>query len=120
MCAATRERPDIQIPLRFLSSRVAKPDEDVWNRIRRMLKFVSDTMDTALTLSAENMKIDQLCMDASYRVCDDYKSQTGATLSLGRVSIMTKSIKQKIKTKRTTECNIVGTSGQTAQLICSG
>jgi KUP system potassium uptake protein len=49
-------------------------------------------------------------VDASYAVHDDMKSHTGGAISFGRGTIMTKSSKQKLNTKSSTEAELVGAS----------
>ena len=37
---STRGRPDIHLPISFLTSRVTKADEDDWKKLRRLLQYV--------------------------------------------------------------------------------
>jgi hypothetical protein len=46
-------------------------------------------------------------VDASYAVDSDFKSHTGAVISLGYGPIFVKSTKQKLKTKSSTEAELV-------------
>jgi hypothetical protein len=55
--------------------------------------------------------------DAAYAVRNDYKSQTGSTMSMGRGTIMNKSGKQKLNTKSSTEAELVGASDTVPQMI---
>ena len=48
--------------------------------------------------------------DASYAMHDDMKSHTGGVMSFGRGVISTKSTKQKLNTKSSTEAEVVGVS----------
>ena len=52
-----RARPDIQVPIAFLTTRVKEPDEDDWKKLVRALKYLKDTIDLVLTLSADNMSV---------------------------------------------------------------
>ena len=47
-------------------------------------------------------------MDASFAVHNDYKSQTGAVLTLGKGALLSMSMKQKLNTKSSTEAELVG------------
>ena len=114
---STRGRPDIHIPISFLTSRVTKADKDDWKKLRRLISYIKNTMDLCLTLSAENMNVIKWWVDAAYAVRDDFKSQTGATMSFGRGTIMSKSTKQKLNTKSSTESELVAASDMVSQLI---
>eukprot|EP00804_Cyclotella_cryptica_P029935 CCRYP_017817-RA/>CCRYP_017817-RA protein AED:0.43 eAED:0.44 QI:0/0/0/1/0/0/3/0/166 len=41
--ASTRVRPDIQMAVAFLMTRVEKPDEDDWGKLKRVLKYLKGT-----------------------------------------------------------------------------
>ena len=47
-------------------------------------------------------------IDASFAAHPDYKSYTGACLTLGHGSVLSISAKQKINTKSSTEAELVG------------
>jgi hypothetical protein len=49
-------------------------------------------------------------VDASYAVHNDMKSHTGGVVLFGRGAIMSKSSKQKLNTKSSTEAELVGAS----------
>jgi hypothetical protein len=40
-----RARPDVQVPISFLSSRVICADEDDWKKLKRMLEYLHTTID---------------------------------------------------------------------------
>ena len=48
-----RDRPDVQVPVALLTTRVKKPTLDDWKKLIRALKYLKDTMDLVQTLSAE-------------------------------------------------------------------
>jgi hypothetical protein len=56
-------------------------------------------------------------VDASYAVDSDFKSHTGAVISLGYGPIFVKSTKQKLKTKSSTEAELVSVSDALSQII---
>ena len=105
------------MPISFLTSRVTKADEDDWKKLRRLLQYIKNTIDLKLTLSAENMNIVKWWVDAAYAVRENCRSQTGSTMSLGRGTIMSKSTKQKINTKSSTESELVGASDSVPQIV---
>ena len=49
---AKRVRPDIQTTVAVLCSRVQAPGRKDWSKLVRMMKFLSQTRDDVLTLSA--------------------------------------------------------------------
>ena len=49
-------------------------------------------------------------IDATYGVHDDFKSHTGGSISMGTGIVHSKSSKQKLNTKSSTEAELVGTS----------
>ena len=114
---STRGRPDIQVPISFLTSRVAKPTEDDWKKLARVLGYLKDTMDLCLTLQSNDMSVIKYWTDAAYGVREDFKSQTGAVMSFGRGGMMTKSTKQKLNTKSACEAELVGASDMIPQLL---
>ena len=113
----TRGRPDIFLPIAFLTSRVNKADTDDWLKLRRLLGYIKSMLDMTLTLSAENLNVVKWWVDASFAVRDDMKSQTGSCMSMGRGCVMNKSSKQKLMTKSSTEAELVGASDVVAQMV---
>lgn len=56
-------------------------------------------------------------VDASYAIHDDRKSHTGGAISFGRGVLMSKSKKQKLNTKSSTEAEVVGVSDYLGEMI---
>ena len=54
---STRARRDIQTAVAFLSTRVKKPDEDDWEKLKRVIKYLNGTKNLKLTLSAVDLSI---------------------------------------------------------------
>ena len=50
---STRSQRDIQTAVLFLTTRVKKPDEDDWFKLRRVLKYLKGTISLKLTLTAD-------------------------------------------------------------------
>ena len=44
-----RGRPDIQVAIAFLSTRVTEPDTDDWKKLVRLMRYVNATLDLVLT-----------------------------------------------------------------------
>ena len=100
--------PNIQLAVSFLITRVESPNEDDFKKLGWCLHYLQDTKDLTLTLKADNMVTVLWWVDASFTVHRDYKSLTGATMTLGHGSIISLSNKQKINTHSSTEAELVG------------
>ena len=105
---SNRGQPDIQVPIAFLTTRTHAHDIDDWKKLQRMLQYLNSTMDKILTLSAQGTSIVKWWADAAYGVHTNLRSHTGGALSLGRGVIKSKSSKQKLNTKSSTEAELVG------------
>eukprot|EP00804_Cyclotella_cryptica_P007868 CCRYP_001430-RB/>CCRYP_001430-RB protein AED:0.37 eAED:0.34 QI:0/0/0/1/0.25/0/5/0/757 len=99
---------DIQTAVSFLTTRVKKPDEDDWGKLKRVLKYLQGTMHMKLKLSVENMGMVKWWVDASYNAHEDCRGQTGAMMSLGKGAVVSKSTKQKLNLHSLSEGELVG------------
>jgi hypothetical protein len=105
-----RARLDIQLPIAFLCTRVSCSTKQDWLKLRRVLEYLHGTLDEFLTLGADDIAIMRTWVDASYAVHMDMKSHTGGVVSFGTGAVMSKSSKQKLNTKSSTEAELVGAS----------
>ena len=105
-----RSRPDLETVVAFLCTRVSKSDQEDWKKILRVLSFANQTINDPRIIGAFSLTKLISWIDASYAVHADMKSHTGATTSFGRGVIGTKSSKQKLNTKSSTEAELVGAS----------
>ena len=112
-----RGRPDIQLTIAFLCTRTTKSDLDDWKKLKRLLQYLHTTINLTLTLSAENLAIIKWWVDASYAVHQNMRSHTGATMSVGRGMIYSKSAKQKLNSKSSTEAELIGASDMLGQTL---
>ena len=112
-----RGRPDINVTISFLTTRVSKSNDGDWKKLKRLLQYVHGTMDLVLKLSGDGMSIIKWWIDASYGVHDNMRSHTGTTMSLGRGSVYSRSTKQKLNTKSSTEAELVGASDGASQIL---
>jgi hypothetical protein len=108
--ASKRARLDIQLAIAFLCTRVSCSTEEDKGKLRRLLEYLNGTLDLSLTLGADDLTIIQTWVDASYAVHRDMKSHTGGVVSFGRGAVMSKSSKQKLNVKSSTEAELVGAS----------
>jgi hypothetical protein len=107
---STRSRLDIQLTIGFLCTRVSCSTKEDWAKLKRLLQYLNRTLDDYLTLGADNMTSLNTWVDASYAVHRDMKSHTGGAISLGIGAVMSKSGKQKLNVKSSTEAEIVAAS----------
>ena len=107
--AAVRARPDILLPVIFLTTRVTKATQEDLKKLRRVLRYVNGTVDLGLNLGADDEGRLRIITygDASFGVHADGKSHSGILISMGRGGVIVKAIKQKIVTKSSTEAELV-------------
>ena len=103
-------RPDIQVAVVFLCTRVNNPTEEDYKKLGQLVRYVGETIHLHLILGADDLKTLIWNADASYMVRNDMKSHTGVSLSLSLVcgTLMSMSCKQKLVTKSSTEAKLVG------------
>ena len=78
--------------------------------MRRLLHFLQSTIDNEGVLAADSLTRLFTWVDAAYAVHNDMKSHTGGAMLFGRGVFGTKSTKQKLNTKSSTEAEVVGVS----------
>eukprot|EP00980_Cylindrotheca_fusiformis_P025669 scaffold14401_cov140-Cylindrotheca_fusiformis.AAC.2 len=103
-----RARPDIQVAISFLTSRVTKADRDDWKKLKRVLQYLNWTIDMPLTLSIDNLCVVKTWVDAAFATHDDMRSHTGGIISMGKGALYASSRRQKINMKSSTEAELVG------------
>eukprot|EP00957_Ditylum_brightwellii_P068465 5197908-Ditylum_brightwellii.AAC.1 len=98
-----RGRPDITPGVVFLTTRVKEPNEGNWVKLVKCLGFSKGTTNDVLTLKADDTQELNWYIDLAFAVHDGMKSRTGATLTLKKGCIITKSTKQTVNTSSSTE-----------------
>jgi hypothetical protein len=112
-----RARPDIQVAVAVLTTRVQEPTKQDGARLTRVLQYLRHTKHKKLILNASGKHI-ELPIDSSYAVHPKTrKSHTGVQISLGRGTVFAASVKQRIVTKSSSEAELVGTSDGMSQAI---
>ena len=106
--ASKRARPDLQVCIAFLCTRVKAPTNEDYMKLGRVITYLSETIHLPLVIGADNSGTMTWNVDASFAVHPDCKSHTGASLTLGHGSLLSLSCKQKINTKSSTEAELVG------------
>jgi len=107
---AKRGRPDVLLPVSFLTTRVQHPDEDDAKKLQRIIGYLKATPDMVLTIGANDIYQIQSYIDASHAPHDDAKSHTGMVITLGQGALVCKSNKQKLVSKSSTVAEIIAIS----------
>ena len=79
-------------------------------KLTRVLRYLQDTIDDCKKNGINSIDTLETWVDAAYAVHPDMRSHTGGTMSFGTGVIHTKSSKQKLNTKSSTEAELVGVS----------
>jgi AAA ATPase containing von Willebrand factor type A (vWA) domain len=112
-----RCRLDIQNAVAFLTTRVSKPDEDDWRKLKRVLQYLRGTLDDKLVLGCVDIGKMKSFVDASFAVHMDMKSHTGGGISWGIGILLSMCQKQKLNSKSSTEAEVIGVSDFIANMI---
>jgi hypothetical protein len=107
---ATRARADKLPTIFFLYTYVSKSTIQDWRKLKRLLQYLHFTIDLSTTLGCEHPFNLLTWVNATYAVHDDMKSHTGGCTSLGTGVFFTRSSKQKLNTKSSTEAELVSAS----------
>lgn len=109
---AKRVRPDILVPVVFLSTRVANPDVDDLHKLERVIKYVNSTKDIGVCIEPAKDGIINIraYVDASFAVHKEFRSHTGIVVTFGGGGIFFKSTKQRINSTSSTESELVAVS----------
>ena len=102
-----RARPDIQQAVAFLTTRISKSTEEDYKKLGRIIRYLRGEPSLPLTLQCNNVHVIKWWIDASVGVHQDLKSQTGATVLMGKGSACSASKRQKLNTRSSTEAEVV-------------
>jgi hypothetical protein len=100
-----------------LTTRVQNPTEEDWTKLCRAIKYIRHTKGLCLVLCAHNYLTIIVYVDASFGVHPDFRSHSGAVITLFRGTIWAKSSKQKLMTKSSTEAELVAISDVIGQVL---
>lgn len=111
---ATHTRPDILLATSILATKSSKPNKNDCDALLKLLGYLKSTADYGIRFSKSNstnttdVKVNLYC-DASFAIHNDAKSHTGILISLNDTSspIYSRSIKQKLVTRSSTEAELV-------------
>jgi hypothetical protein len=105
-----RARPNIEPVVAFLCTRVRDADEDDWKKLRRVLIYLKQSINDKRIIGCDSLESIFTWIDAAFAVHPNMRSHTGGAMSLGWGILHTKSSKQKLMTKSSTEAEVVGLS----------
>ena len=117
MFVCKRARQDILPGIVFLSTRTSEPTTQDWKKLVRIMSFLNETLNDVVTLEADDTTSTNWHIDSAFAVHYDFKSHTGATLTLGKGTCTSVSTKQKINTRSSTEAELVGTDDVVAKVL---
>ena len=115
--ACKRARPDIHPSIAVLCTRVKEPRESDWSKLLHLLRFINGTVEDKLILRADSLHILKWFVDVSFAVHPDFRSHTGMGLTLGKGCPITKSQKQKLNTRSSTEGELVGADDASQMIL---
>jgi hypothetical protein len=89
-------RQDIQPGISFLTTRVENPNESDWRKLIQIPYFLKATQTAVATMSIDNSGEIKWYIDAAFAVHQDYKSHTGACMTLGSDTLCSIATKQEV------------------------
>ena len=114
-----RSRPNTSMSIAFLTTRVREPSHDDWRKLGHLMKYLRNTVDMPLILSANKSGILEWYVDASFAVHQNMRGHTGGGLSMGRGFPIICSTKQKLNTRSSTESELVGVNDMMPMILWS-
>ena len=117
MFLCKRGRPDINMGISFLATRVKEPTESDWSKLLKVMNFVKRTKDDVPTLEADDTQSLKWYLDAAFAVHPDMKSHTGSTFTLGKGTIISSSTKQKTNSRSSTEAELNGVDDHIGKVL---
>ena len=112
-----RGRPDIQVAVAFLCTRVKSPTQEDWHKLLRLMRYLKGTPDRVLTLGIKGAGIMKWYADAAFAVHPDMKSHTGYNMTWGTGSVISASRRQKLNTKSSCEAELVAADEAVSPLM---
>ena len=114
-----RARPDIQLPVAYLCTRIQEANKDDEEKLGRITRYLDGTIGLPMILSMDGSGKMRWYVDAAFAVHNDMKSHTGAAMTMGKGAAYSQSSKQKLNTKSSTESELVGVDDILPQMIWS-
>jgi hypothetical protein len=109
--------PDIAPAIAFLTTRVQHPTREDWMKLVKMTWYLCGTVNDVLTLWADGTKTIKWYTDASFAVCPDFGSHTGAVMTMGARAVTSISQKQGMNTWSLTEAEVISADEVVGSLV---
>ena len=106
--ACKQARPDIQVAVAFLCTRVKAPTKEDYNKLTRVIRYLLSTIHLPLLIGWDETGVLTWSVFVAFAVHKDMWSHTGAALTMGKGLLLSMSVKQKINTKSSTKAKLVG------------
>ena len=116
---ARRVRPDILTAAAFLTRRTTKATVEDAGKLQHLLQYLNGTSSLGITLSPGASLQIYAFVDAAYGTHSDMKSHTGCVIQIGECGgpMYSKSVKQSIVSKSSTEAELIAASDMASQII---
>ncbi len=105
-----RIRPDMMVSVSFLTTRTSKPTEEDKKKLERVLRYLQGTRELGQILKADAPLQLTCYVDAAHAVHSEYKGHTGGLTTIGKGCVHSKSAKQRLVSKSSTESELVAVS----------
>ena len=100
-------RPDKCTEVSFLAARVRESDNDDWDKLVHIMKYISGTSNLPLILSANGSGILKFWIDGSITVYPKMIGRTGCVISMERVFTIFSSTRHNLSTRSSDETDII-------------
>ena len=105
------------LAISFLCSRLTCPDEDDYKKLTRLIRYLQHNLYMCLVLGKDTTDSVRWWIDASYAVHPNIRGHTGATMSMGNGAVYSRSWKQKMLMRSSTESQVVGVYDVLPQIL---
>jgi hypothetical protein len=113
---AKRVRPDILVPVSFLTTRVKKASEEDERKLFRVFDYLICSGSKKLVLGMDGGQV-SIFVDASFGAHKDSKSQSGILVTCGSSPIFCSSTKQKTTARSSFEAELIAVTDAMALVI---
>ena len=107
MYLAKLTRPDILMPVSFLATRSQNPSVKSHQDLRQVMRYVNATRTAGLLFETSAAMTMTLYADASHLTHSDGRGHTGIAIKFGNTVVATRSTKQKIQARSSTEAELI-------------
>ena len=114
---AEQGRPALRLPVSYLTTHLTKAMTQDWQKLRRVLTFLHNTIDDDRVRVIEDLGVMHTWVSELYAMHPDMKGHIGCVMLYGLGNIHTQSSKQKLNTKSSTESEVVRVSDYVPQPI---